>query len=181
MPQPPDTPMNPNAYVEGVQSLIGDLLAPPPPDSQEQVARARIRSLARSIVGALRVDNIEVAAEQAHAVVSFPQYGAAPGIAAEHLADFVRSFAARPVHYLDRPEQAAAAKLAAAMLAGGADAAAAAEKMRQDDELGRNVVLLLANHVHGLLEHAGEWANAADLDFSDADEGVDTSLERKDI
>lgn len=181
MQQHPDGPLAPDAFTQGVQNLIGDLLAPPPPDSPEQKARARIRGLARSIVGAMMVDNHEMAATQAQAVVDFPQYGAAPGIAAEHMADFVRSLAARPLLHKDNPEQAAAAKCGAAVLAGGPGAVAAIEQMRQDDALARNTLLVLAAHVHGLLEHVDRWAHAADLDFSDADEGTDTSLERRDV
>src|SRR5687768_3206804 len=118
MTEQPDTPPLPHdSYTEGgltagIQSLIGDLRAEPAPDSPEQVSRARIRGMARSVVGAMRVDDNKVANTQAGAIVAFPQYGAAPGIAAEHLADFARKLAEWPLRYLDTPEFKAAAPLA---------------------------------------------------------------------
>src|SRR5688572_4532767 len=108
MTEQPDSHAAPD-YTAGIENLIGDLLAPPDHSSPEQVARARIRDLARSVVGAMRADSAEVATTQAQAVVNFPQYGAAPGIAAEHLADLVRRLADWPLSYpADNPELAAA-------------------------------------------------------------------------
>lgn len=172
----------PADYTAGIENLIGDLLATPDANSPEQVNRARIRDLARSIVGAMRADSNDVAAAQADAVVAFPQYGAAPGIAAEHLADLVRRLTNWPLSYpADNPELAAAATVAADVLAGGPQAAAAAEKMRQDDDLARATILLLGVHVRSIVDHVVTWGDAADMAFYDVMDGKDTSLERRDI
>lgn len=181
MTQQPDTPTS-SDYTAGVESLIGDLLTPPDHNSPEQVARARIRDLARSVVGAMRADNPEVTTAQAEAIVRFPQYGAAPGIAAEHLADLVRRLASWPLSYpANNPELAAAATVAADVLAGGPQAAAAAEKMRQDDDLARATVLLLSVHVRSIVDHVTTWADAAEMAFYDVLDDRDTSLDRRDI
>lgn len=182
MTQQPDTPGTAHDYTTGIEQLIGDLLTPPAADSDEQVSRARIRDLARSVVGAMRADNAEVATAQAEAIVRFPQYGAAPGIAAEHLADLVRRLTAWPLSYPpNNAELAAAATVAADVLAGGPPAAAAAEKMRQDDDLARATVLLLGVHVRSIVDHVAEWAEAAEMAFYDVLDGKDTSLDRRDI
>lgn len=177
----PDTPTA-HDYATRIETLIGDLRTPPDRNSPEQVARARIRDLARSIVGAMRAEAAWVVTAQAQAVVDFPQYGAAPGIAAEHLADLVRRLANWPLSYPpSNPELAAAAAAAADVLAGGPGAAAAAEKMRQDDDLARATVLLLSVHVRSIVDHVTAWADAADMAFYDVLDGKDTSLERRHI
>jgi len=173
--------MTPAAYTSGVENLIGDLLAGPAPDSPEQVTRARIRSIARSVVGAMCADDVKVANTQAEAVVQFPQFGAAPGIGAEHLADFARKLAEWPLRYLDTPEFKAAAPVAVAVLNGGPEAAAAAERMRHDDKLAGDVLLLLGHHVRSIVDYVTTWAEAAELDYYDALEGKDSSQERRDV
>lgn len=176
---PADTP--PDALTDGITNLIGDLLAPADPNSEEQINRAHIRGLARSVVGAMRADETTTAGDQAQAIVRFPQYGAAPGIAAEHLAEFVRRVANWPINYPDTPEMRAAATTASAVLSGGPGAAEAAERMRQNDDLARNTVLLLGHHVRTLLDFTTEWGEAAEMDFYDAIEGKRTFLDRRDI
>ena len=186
MTEQPDTPLPRTSYTNngldaGLQSLIGDLRTEPAPDSPEQQARARIRGLARSVVGAMRADDVTTANAQASAIVEFPQYGAAPGIAAEHLADLARKLAAWPLRYLDTPEFKAAAPVAVAVLNGGADAAAAAEQMRRDDNLAGDVLLLLGHHVRSIVDYVAEWAEGAEIDYYDAIDDKDTSQDRRDL
>lgn len=176
LPRPSYTGDDPNA---AILSLIGDLRGEPDPDSPEQKSRARIRGLVRGVVGALRVDDNAVAVAQSNAIVAYPQFGAAPGIAAEHLADFARKLAEWPLRYLNTPEFRAAAPVAAAVLTGGPDGAAAAEQMRQDDNLAGDVLLLLGTHVRQILDYVTEWANGADIDYYDALEDKDTSADRR--
>lgn len=178
LPRPSYTGDDPDA---AILSLIGDMRGQPDPDSPEQKARARIRGLARSVVGAMRVDDAKTANIQAQALVEFPQHGAAPGIAAEHLADLARKLANWPLRYLDTPEFKAAAPVAAAVLTGGPDAAKAAERMRFDDDLAGDVLLLLGHHVRSILDYVSEWAEGAEMDYYDVIEGKDTSQERRDL
>lgn len=169
---------------DGINSLIGELTAPPDPHSAEQRLRARARSLARAATYAIDTAEQDDAAAIISAAITASAEGAGTVLAAEHLADLI-TCGLTPMDFPQTDGWPEAAATAALIINGRAAdpmaASAALERIRLDDALARKVLALLATHAVTVIAKVSGWIDAAGVDYLDHTEGTDTSINRADV